>query len=187
MGDTELEISTRAYCKMLMHAAKYPSSSINGVLLSKVTVGVMWDCWELSVFTYIFVYDSYQLSSGWRRAEPREVCRLHPHAPHQHRPRPHGRGRTRSGQIMLLLSVLKRCSDVVLLGSDRGRGVGLRADDLRPVPRPRQPPGQPRGHLQVSCDWWRPGHNKYSSLIGPARRSRTGSRRTWLQLAGAGR
>ena len=46
MGDTELEISTRAYCKMLMHAAKYPSSSINGVLLSKVTVGVMWDCWE---------------------------------------------------------------------------------------------------------------------------------------------
>ena len=37
MGDTELEISTRAYCKMLMHAAKYPSSSINGVLLSKVT------------------------------------------------------------------------------------------------------------------------------------------------------
>ena len=48
MGDTELEISTRAYCKMLMHAAKYPSSSINGVLLSKVTVGVMWDCWELS-------------------------------------------------------------------------------------------------------------------------------------------
>ena len=61
MGDTELEISTRAYCKMLMHAAKYPSSSINGVLLSKVTVGVMWDCWELSGFIYkfLFVYDSY--------------------------------------------------------------------------------------------------------------------------------
>merc|ERR1712241_620792 len=39
MGDTELEISTRAYCKMLMHAAKYPSSSINGVLLSKVGGG----------------------------------------------------------------------------------------------------------------------------------------------------
>ena len=36
MTESELEISTRAYCKMVMHAAKYPSSSINGVLLSKV-------------------------------------------------------------------------------------------------------------------------------------------------------
>ena len=38
MSDSELEISTRAYCKMLMHAAKYPSSSINGLLLSKVAI-----------------------------------------------------------------------------------------------------------------------------------------------------
>ena len=38
MSDSELEISTRAYCKMLMHAAKYPSSSINGLLLSKVEI-----------------------------------------------------------------------------------------------------------------------------------------------------
>ena len=36
MSDSELEISTRAYCKILMHAAKYPSSNINGLLLSKV-------------------------------------------------------------------------------------------------------------------------------------------------------
>ena len=47
MGDTELEISTRAYCKMLMHAAKYPSSNINGVLLSKVTLVVILDCWGI--------------------------------------------------------------------------------------------------------------------------------------------
>ena len=39
MGEPELEISTRAYCKILMHAAKYPSSSINGVLLSKAGAG----------------------------------------------------------------------------------------------------------------------------------------------------
>merc|ERR1711868_291063 len=39
MTESELEISTRAYCKMVMHAAKYPSSSINGVLLSKVGGG----------------------------------------------------------------------------------------------------------------------------------------------------
>ena len=38
MSDSELEISTRAYCKILMHAAKYPSSSINGLLLSKVEI-----------------------------------------------------------------------------------------------------------------------------------------------------
>lgn len=35
MGEAELEVSTRAYCKMIMHSAKYPSSAINGVLLSK--------------------------------------------------------------------------------------------------------------------------------------------------------
>jgi len=35
MTDPEYEISTRAYCKMIMHAAKYPSSSINGLLLAK--------------------------------------------------------------------------------------------------------------------------------------------------------
>jgi len=30
-----VEISTRAYCKIMMHCAKYPSSSINGVLLAR--------------------------------------------------------------------------------------------------------------------------------------------------------
>ena len=35
MTDPEYEISTRAYCKMIMHAAKDPSSSINGLLLAK--------------------------------------------------------------------------------------------------------------------------------------------------------
>jgi len=35
MGEPELEVSTRAYCKMIMHSAKYPSSAISGVLLSK--------------------------------------------------------------------------------------------------------------------------------------------------------
>ena len=35
MSDPELELSTRAYCKMVMHSAKYPSSAINGLLLSK--------------------------------------------------------------------------------------------------------------------------------------------------------
>jgi len=35
MGEVELEMSTRAYCKMMMHAARYPSYSINGLLLSK--------------------------------------------------------------------------------------------------------------------------------------------------------
>ena len=37
MSDPEYEISTRAYCKMIMHAAKYPSSNINGLLLAKKT------------------------------------------------------------------------------------------------------------------------------------------------------
>lgn len=37
MSDSEYEISTRAYCKMIMHAAKYPSSNINGLLLAKKT------------------------------------------------------------------------------------------------------------------------------------------------------
>lgn len=35
MSDVELEISTRAYCKILMHSSKYPSSAITGVLLCK--------------------------------------------------------------------------------------------------------------------------------------------------------
>jgi len=35
MGEPELEVGTRAYCKMVMHSAKYPSSYINGVLVSK--------------------------------------------------------------------------------------------------------------------------------------------------------
>ena len=35
MGEAVLEISTRAYCKMIMHSAKYPSSSLNGVLLAR--------------------------------------------------------------------------------------------------------------------------------------------------------
>jgi hypothetical protein len=34
MVEPELEVSTRAYCKMIMHSAKYPSSAINGLLLS---------------------------------------------------------------------------------------------------------------------------------------------------------
>ena len=37
MSEPEYEISTRAYCKMIMHAAKYPSSNINGLLLAKKT------------------------------------------------------------------------------------------------------------------------------------------------------
>ena len=37
MADIELEMSTRAYCKMMMHAAKYPCYSINGLLLSKAS------------------------------------------------------------------------------------------------------------------------------------------------------
>ena len=37
MGDVEFEMSTRAYCKMMMHAAKYPCYSINGLLLSKAS------------------------------------------------------------------------------------------------------------------------------------------------------
>ena len=30
----EGDISTRAYCKIIMHCAKYPSSSLNGILLT---------------------------------------------------------------------------------------------------------------------------------------------------------
>merc|ERR1712088_1243463 len=37
MSEPEYEISTRAFCKMIMHAAKYPSSNINGLLLAKKT------------------------------------------------------------------------------------------------------------------------------------------------------
>jgi len=37
MSEVELELSTRAYCKMMMHSARYPSSSINGLLLSKTS------------------------------------------------------------------------------------------------------------------------------------------------------
>jgi len=37
MGEAELEMSTRAYCKMMMHSARYPSYSINGLLLSKAS------------------------------------------------------------------------------------------------------------------------------------------------------
>jgi hypothetical protein len=35
MAEPELEMSTRAYCKLIMHAAKYPSCAINGLLLAK--------------------------------------------------------------------------------------------------------------------------------------------------------
>jgi len=34
MVEPELELSTRAYCKMIMHSARFPSSAINGLLLS---------------------------------------------------------------------------------------------------------------------------------------------------------
>ena len=84
MSDSELEISTRAYCKILMHAAKYPSSSINGLLLSKV-----------EIVTRLSYYHS--IIAGWGRQTAGEVCGLHPHAPHQHWPGPHGGGRSGSG------------------------------------------------------------------------------------------
>ena len=32
----EIEFSARAYCKMVLHAAKYPHCAVNGVLLTKV-------------------------------------------------------------------------------------------------------------------------------------------------------
>ena len=32
----EVEFSLRAYCKMVLHAAKYPHCAVNGVLLTKV-------------------------------------------------------------------------------------------------------------------------------------------------------
>ena len=35
MSEPDLVMSTRAYCKLIMHAAKYPSSAINGLLLAK--------------------------------------------------------------------------------------------------------------------------------------------------------
>jgi hypothetical protein len=35
MSEPELEMSTRAYCKLIMHSAKYPSSAVNGLLLAK--------------------------------------------------------------------------------------------------------------------------------------------------------
>ena len=31
----EIEISTRAYAKLILHSAKYPSSAVNGVLIAK--------------------------------------------------------------------------------------------------------------------------------------------------------
>ena len=33
----EIEFSARAYCKMVLHAAKYPHCAVNGVLLAKHT------------------------------------------------------------------------------------------------------------------------------------------------------
>lgn len=35
---SEVEFSTRAYCKVILHAAKYPHEAVNGILLSKVKV-----------------------------------------------------------------------------------------------------------------------------------------------------
>lgn len=32
---SEITFSSRAYCKIILHAAKYPHCSINGVLLAK--------------------------------------------------------------------------------------------------------------------------------------------------------
>lgn len=34
-GEPEVEFSPRSYCKIILHAAKYPHTSINGVLLGK--------------------------------------------------------------------------------------------------------------------------------------------------------
>ncbi|XP_043212071.1 ER membrane protein complex subunit 8-like [Amphibalanus amphitrite] len=33
---SEVEFSTRAYCKVILHAAKYPHEAVNGILVSKV-------------------------------------------------------------------------------------------------------------------------------------------------------
>ena len=52
MSDSELEISTRAYCKILMHAAKYPSSSINGLLLSKVEIETSLSYYHSTITCY---------------------------------------------------------------------------------------------------------------------------------------
>ena len=35
MSDINIELSTRAYCKMIMHSAKYPSSRLSGLLLAR--------------------------------------------------------------------------------------------------------------------------------------------------------
>ena len=37
MGDSVVEFSVRAYTKMIMHAAKYPHCSVNGLLLAPIT------------------------------------------------------------------------------------------------------------------------------------------------------
>ena len=34
----EVEFSPRAYCKMVLHAAKYPHCAVNGLLLTKVGI-----------------------------------------------------------------------------------------------------------------------------------------------------
>ena len=34
MGEPEVEISVRAYAKMILHAAKYPHCAVNGLLLA---------------------------------------------------------------------------------------------------------------------------------------------------------
>ena len=35
MSEINMEMSTRAYCKLIMHSAKYPSSRISGLLLAR--------------------------------------------------------------------------------------------------------------------------------------------------------
>lgn len=37
MSDSTVEFSNRAHCKMLMHAAKYPHTAVNGLLLAPAT------------------------------------------------------------------------------------------------------------------------------------------------------
>lgn len=34
---SDVTINTKAYCKLILHAAKYPHCSVNGVLLCKTT------------------------------------------------------------------------------------------------------------------------------------------------------
>lgn len=34
---SDIKVNAKAYCKIILHAAKYPYSAVNGVLLAKVS------------------------------------------------------------------------------------------------------------------------------------------------------